>query len=195
MMRTVGALAVVVGLAIAVGYAGYVVLETAHMLPGDVEGMLRNAQVAGPSERSGGASGSAFEEGLNLVHGGDLSNGERGMKLVFLGLFIGGLPIAVIGTVLAWYSRRHHPAWTDTWSPLFFCGFVFQLSSLVPAFMMLVFVGEHIIMSSLGPTVVEVGGATVNVAAICVGVGSWYQLRQSVVVQWPTLTELRTGEG
>src|SRR5919106_415492 len=108
---------IVAGLATAVGYAGYVVLETADVLPGDVEGMLRNAQTAASSESRERAGGSPENSGsLEIVHDGyPLSDAARGVQLVFFGLFIGGIPMAVTATMLAWCSRRHHWVWADMW--------------------------------------------------------------------------------
>ena len=54
-----------------------------------------------------------------------------GIGIGLLGLLLGGVPVAILGAVLAAPQSSRGRRWSRAWGSVFLAGFVFQLSSVV----------------------------------------------------------------
>jgi hypothetical protein len=108
-------------MALAVSYAGAAILGVSDVLPGELQVALTPVErVEHPSE----------DGGINIVRVDPAPTGvSAGIQLGLIGLLLGGVPVAIVGTVLAASNRGRR--WSRTWGSVFLAGFVFQLSSVV----------------------------------------------------------------
>ena len=113
---------VVGGMALAVSGALAAILGISDILPGEVLVALKPVErVVHPSEDSG-----------LIIHVDSPPTGvERGIQLGLVGLLLGGVPVAILGTALAARRSNRGRRWSRAWGSVFRAGFVFQLSSLV----------------------------------------------------------------
>jgi hypothetical protein len=115
-------------------YAGATVLGASDALPGEIRSLLERlpGRAFGPQLATSGATDDEFalQGGLSIteVDGGDSANG---VGAVFLGLLLGGLPMAVAGVALDTFTRRRRRSWSGAWAPVFLGGLIFQGGSLV----------------------------------------------------------------
>jgi hypothetical protein len=105
------------------------------------------------------------------------------LRLIFISLYLGGVPVAVTAIVLAAWTQRLGHRWRAGWGNVFLAGFVFQTGSLLFTTLMLyVFVVAigygH---DSPGEAVIGTLLLTGSVASSAIALWSWRVLRGSVV--------------
>jgi hypothetical protein len=178
MMRVFGGVALALVLAALFAFVGAAILETADVLPVDVQLTLSGGLSVSPIEIDDRAEG-----GLDLtIVDGPPTGAAAGIQMVLLGVLLGGVPMALIGIVLAWFSRAYRRTWSGAWAQVFLGGFVFQLSSLCITLllfllMLLAFADLRSVESGDGRFA---GGLLVSITCSAAALGSWRTLRQSV---------------
>ncbi len=112
---------VVGGMALAVSYAVAAILGISGILPAEVLVALKPVE-----QRIERASY------WNIVRVDPAATGvAAGINWGLLGLLLGGVPVAILGTALAARRSNRGRRWSRAWGNVFLAGFVFQLSSVV----------------------------------------------------------------
>jgi hypothetical protein len=109
----------------------------------------------------------------------------RVFQFVLLVLFVGAVPAALGGIVLAVWGRRRGGHWSAEWSRVFWAGFLFQAGSLVSGLFVLWLLwvdieGADLRHELFGPYGAVVGAALLNVAFGAIGLRFWRVLRTTV---------------
>jgi hypothetical protein len=116
--RTIAAVAGVVLVAVCFGFAGRAVIRASASLATDIDTTIRTFK---PADNG---------RGLNLVIvDGELSDFADGLRLMVAGVFLGGLPAALVGIALGW-MYRDRARLAAAWSQLLLTAFVFQVSNV-----------------------------------------------------------------
>ena len=107
------------------------------------------------------------------------------LQFVFLVTFIGALPVALLGLVLAVWTRRRAAHWSAPWSNIFQAAVLFQAGSLVSSILVLWLLWREVDSADLrnewsGPIGIFVGAVSLNLAGCAFGLNSWRWLRATV---------------
>jgi len=103
-------------IAAAVGFGLVAVLGASNVLPREIAVVLTSAEASnGPGD---------------IIVDGAPTDAVRGGQLVLLSLLVGGVPAAILATVLA-ARRSNEKRWAAWWANVFLAGLVFQLCSLI----------------------------------------------------------------
>ncbi len=151
--------------AFAVGFAIVAIVAVSRTLPAAIAmGLATTA----PAQDSGW---------LIIVHSPP-TGVLRGVQLSLLGLLLGGVPAAILATVLAAWPGPFGPRWSAGWWNVFLGGFVFQLSNLVLSVFLLrvLYLTAPVPMTSVDFLLIA-GPLILNVVCSMWGLRMWRRLQ------------------
>jgi hypothetical protein len=104
------------------------------------------------------------------------------IQFIFLVLFVGAIPAALVGIALAVLTHRRRGHWSAAWSRVFQAGVLFQAGSLVSSLLMLWLLWSEVDSADLRNDIfglygVFVGAVFLNAAGSAFGLHSWRVLR------------------
>ena len=165
------ALCAAIGIALGAGFVVTTVLEVSDTVAGDVFKTLTQ----GEPQRDPG-------DLLLVISDGPPTGVGRGMQLALFGLLVGGVPAAILSAALVAYGRKSRKSWSGNWTNVFLVGFVFQLSSLALAMLLMVLLGWYAIDSGAGAGDVLPFGGFLGLSLLCgaAALRFWRELQDSV---------------